>query len=48
MSGEIYRELGCYYNNDEWNTLVMRGITTDNSWENSANKYLKLYDEIMH
>ncbi|MBQ5590787.1 MAG: glycogen synthase GlgA [Clostridia bacterium] len=48
MSGAIYRALGCYYNKDEWNKLVMRGITTDNSWENSANKYLKLYDEIMH
>ena len=48
MSGAIYRALGCYYNKDEWNKLVLRGIKTDNSWENSANKYLALYNEAIH
>lgn len=47
MSGAIYRALGCYYNKDEWNKLVMRGIKTDNSWETSANKYLQLYNDAM-
>ena len=48
MSGAIYRALGCYYNKDEWNKLVLRGIKTDNSWENSANKYLAIYNEAIH
>lgn len=48
MSGAIYRALGCYYNKDEWNKLVLRGINTDNSWENSANSYLKLYNDAIN
>ena len=48
MSGAIYRALGCYYNKEEWNKLMLRGIKTDNSWENSANKYIQLYYDAMN
>ena len=47
MSGAIYRALGCYYNKPEWEKLVQKGITTDNSWGNSASKYLELYKETL-
>lgn len=48
MSGAIYRALGCYYNKEEWHKLMMRGIKADNSWDNSANKYIKLYYDAMN
>ena len=48
MSGAIYRALGCYYNKEEWNKLMLRGIKADNSWENSANKYIQLYYDAMN
>lgn len=47
MQGAIYRALGCYYNKEEWKKLQMRGIKADNSWDNSANKYIQLYNDAM-
>ena len=46
MTGAIYRALGLYYIKDEWKKLVMRGITTDNSWDKSAGEYLALYKSL--
>ena len=35
-------------NKKEWRKLVMRGIKTDNSWSNSADKYIALYNDTIH
>ncbi len=48
MRGAIDRALGLYENKKEWRKLVMRGIKTDNSWSNSADKYIALYNDTIH
>lgn len=45
MEGAIDRALGCYANKKEWKKLIEKGINTDNSWSNSADKYIALYNE---
>ncbi len=35
-----------YHNKDEWNKLVYRAMTTDFSWEKSADKYIEMYENI--
>lgn len=48
MRGAIDRALGLYENKKEWRKLVMRGIKVDNSWSNSADKYIALYNDAIH
>lgn len=36
-----------YSNKGEWNKLVENGMNTDFSWKKSAQKYNKLYDELL-
>ena len=37
-----------YFNSrDAWNEMVRRNMRKDVSWVSSADKYLKLYDELM-
>ena len=48
MTGAIYRALGCYYNKEEWKKLVLKGMETDNSWSNSASKYIQLYQDAIN
>ena len=43
----IRRALNFYKNKDIWNKLVITAMNEDNSWNNSADKYLKLYSEIL-
>ena len=44
----IQYAMDVFYNRKrEWNKLVDRGMAMDFSWDASAKKYQKLYDEMM-
>ena len=37
-----------YYNaKDYWDTLVIRALESDFSWNKSANEYIKLYKQLV-
>jgi starch synthase len=40
---KIYEALFAYYETETWRKLQWNGMTTDNSWENAARKYVQLY-----
>ncbi len=40
---KIYEALFAYYETETWRKLQWNGMTTDNSWENAARKYVSLY-----
>ncbi len=40
---KIYEALFTYYDADAWRKLQWNGMTVDNSWENAARKYARLY-----
>ncbi len=40
---KIYESLFAYYESESWHKLQLNGMTTDNSWENAARKYVQLY-----
>ena len=40
---KIYEALFAYYDKDAWRKLQRNGMTVDNSWENAARKYVRLY-----
>jgi len=43
----INRAKALYFDNrDRWNEMVRRDMAKDVSWENSARKYLALYEEL--
>ena len=42
----ITRAFALYYNQEEWNKLVSRAKATDFSWENSAKKYIEVYESL--
>ncbi len=47
MMKAIDRAVGLYKDyKDKWAGLVLRAITTDFSWDNSAKEYLKFYNEL--
>ncbi|MCU1290887.1 MAG: glycogen/starch synthase, ADP-glucose type [Acidobacteria bacterium] len=41
---KIYEALFAYHESDAWRRLQRNGMTIDNSWENAARKYVKLYE----
>ncbi len=43
----IKRALEVYRDKTTWKTLMIRGMRSDFSWENSASKYLKLYKSLI-
>lgn len=48
MLGSIGRALDLYTNHkDKWAKLVDRAMRTDFSWTNSAQQYIKFYDELL-
>ena len=47
MLGSVRRALEGYKNADGWKILVKRAMECDNSWDRSANEYIKLYKEIL-
>lgn len=40
---KIYEALFAYYDKDAWRRLQWNGMNIDNSWENAARKYVRLY-----
>ncbi len=42
----INRALDTYTNKDEWNKMVHNAITTRFSWDDSAKKYIEIYEKI--
>lgn len=47
MENAVWRALAGYADKDGWNILVKRAMECDNSWNNSAGAYIKLYKEIL-
>ncbi|MBR7070663.1 MAG: glycogen synthase GlgA [Clostridia bacterium] len=47
MAFTIWRSLMGYANRDGWEILQKRAMNCDNSWSVSANKYIRLYKELM-
>lgn len=47
MENAVWRALAGYADKDGWNILVKRAMECDNSWNNSAGSYIKLYKEIL-
>ncbi len=41
---KIYEALFAYYEPETWRNIQWNGMTTDNSWENAARKYVQLYN----
>jgi starch synthase len=41
---KIYEALFAYYESETWRRIQWNGMTTDNSWENAARKYVQLYN----
>jgi len=40
---KIYEALFAYYEPETWRKIQSNGMTTDNSWENAARRYVQLY-----
>ncbi len=40
---ELARALSVYKNKSSWKSLMINGMETNNSWDNAAKKYLRLY-----
>lgn len=47
MQEAIWRALAGYADKEGWKTLCERAMKCDNSWNTSANAYIKLYKEIV-
>lgn len=48
MLGALRRAVDTYYNaKDYWDTLVIRALESDFSWNKSANEYIKLYKQLV-
>jgi len=47
MQSAVYRALEGYSDKKGWDILRKRAMNCDNSWKDSANKYAKLYKEIL-
>ncbi len=47
MLGIIWYAMDIYYNRkDEWKNIISNGMNTDYSWNVSADKYIKMYQEL--
>lgn len=38
--------IGIYKNKDRWNNIVRQAMSSDNSWEKSAEEYIRIYKEL--
>ncbi len=47
MLATIHRAVQGYQNKDGWRQLVERAMNSDNSWNKSANEYIRLYKELL-
>lgn len=48
MAHTVYRAVEGYKNTEGWEILVKRALECDNSWNNSAGAYIKLYKELIN
>ena len=48
MAHTVWRAVEGFNNKEGWATLVARAMACDNSWGNSANEYIKLYETILN
>lgn len=39
--------LETYEDKEAWNSLIVQAMDSDNSWDKSAEKYKKLYEELI-
>ena len=47
MLGIIYYAMDVYYNRkDEWKKIINNGMAMDYSWNVSADKYIRMYQEL--
>ncbi len=47
MQNAIYRALRHYQNKEAWQAAVTRAMQKDNSWNNSAGEYLRVYHQLL-
>jgi len=47
LASGIRQALAVYRSPDDWKALQLRCMTQDHSWENTANQYLQLYEEML-
>ena len=47
MVGAVNRAIGGYWNRDGWVKLIWRAMTSDYSWDRSANDYINVYNDAM-
>lgn len=47
MENAVWRAIGGYADKDGWDILRERAMKCDNSWNKSANEYIKLYKKIL-
>lgn len=43
----IQRALSLYNDKERWNQIIYRAMNSDNSWDKSAEEYIKVYNEIL-
>ena len=48
MLGAIKRALGLYHNKELWRKAVVRAMSCDFSWEQSARKYMEMYQKVLN
>ncbi|KAM2238468.1 hypothetical protein ACFX1S_013718 [Malus domestica] len=47
LNGALGRAFACYRNRgDEWNGIVKKVMEIDNGWNNTAGKYIKIYESV--
>lgn len=50
-SSDLYKSMKeallCFSHKDQWNTLMINAMESDNSWEKSALKYKELYERVV-
>ena len=48
MLFSLKNALDLYKNEEEWDALVQRAMHSDFSWDNSASKYIRIYDNLIN
>jgi len=47
MLDALLRAISLYEKREEWNKLIVRAMSEDNSWRNSGKKYMKIYEKLL-
>jgi starch synthase len=48
LISSVKRAVDSYHIKDEWNKIQLNGMQRDNSWNNSAKKYITVYEKALH